>query len=161
MDVKKIDKEDAACYWVFDPKNFVTTSPACLNLNLKSFFSSNTSHPYHLSVNSKSLCKSFPEDIHALGFAQAERLTARRKEKGKDFIETYEGFLTAGVEEIENIGYSEHMFKVAHDPKKDNYAHCNVILKFPQNLNKPRKSVRDLMADDLNTAFGNVLNKPK
>lgn len=156
-DVLEIDKDDTACYWVFDPKNF-SGKPAVLNLNVQVFFTSGSKHPYHMSVNSRKLCDIYPDRVHEMGVSQAERLTERHKANGKNTVETYTGFLKSQVEDVEKIQYDDHRLKVEHDPIDENHAHCNIVLKFPNR--KPNSSKRNLMADDLKNCFGDEIEKP-
>lgn len=156
-DVQEIDNDDTACYWVFDPKNF-SGKPAVLNLDVQVFFTSGSKHPYHMSVNSRKLCDTYPDRIHEMGHELAKVRTQRYESEGKNKVEKYAGFLKSQVEDVEKIQYDDHCLKVEHDPTDDNHAHCNIVLKFPNK--KPNPSKRTLMADDLKNCFGDEIEKP-
>ncbi len=155
----EIEKGDVVCHWVFDPKHF-SGKPSCLNLDQKIQF--NSSNEYKLSVNSRDLCEDFPKKIHELGITQAQDLTERNTERGKDQEETYAGFVSAEVEKVENIEYDDHSFKVEHEPRitgdqdRDNPYHCNIVLNYPNRSNnkKPASAKRTRMVEDLIYTFG-------
>lgn len=156
-----ITKDDTACYWVFDPKHFSETVPSCLSLDMKVFFSSgNSADPYKMSVNSKKLCENYPKQIHDLGVVQAKSLTERNFKQDKEHEEIYAGYLKAEVHELEDIVYEDHYTIVEHAPIEDNHMHCNVVLKFPEDLKKPKTSKRNRITDRINQCFGEDIERP-
>lgn len=158
--MSQLKKNDEVCHWIFNPKNFAG-SPLCLNLESQIFFSANSKHPYHISVNSKELSSNFPSSIHTLGYDQAVNITARHKRDGKDTVETYKGYVKTSVEDVENIGNNNHTLNVVSDPMlPENPAHCNITLNYPTELTKPRKSIKNDMAQDLREVFGNEIIEP-
>ena len=144
-----IKKNDIMCHWVFDPQHF----DGLKRLSLDRKFPFNSRQGYTVSVNSKILCDNYPFQIHNLGQSQEERRTER---KGNP--QTYKGFIKAGVEEIENIRYEQHYLKIEHNPSNKNNAHCNIILKFPEN--KPITAKKQEMIQDLIACFGDKITKP-
>lgn len=151
MPKPRLSKADDACHWTFSPKHY-PGKPSCLKLDGKIQFHSR--NDYRTSVISRELSNDFPENVHALGVRQAEKLTQVHQRNDKDNIETYVGFIQVGVETAENIVYEDHCFIIEHDPiHEENEAHCNIVLTFPETLNKPAKAKRQKMITDLIDCF--------
>jgi len=160
MDKVQIQKTDDVCHWVLDPKHFIG-GPGCLNLNIDVHFNSHSAHPYHMSVNSRELCKDYPKDIHDGGYKFAQIQTERHLKKGKERHEKYVGFKSAKVEGVNSISYENHFLVVEHAPINDNYAHCNIALKFPNELKKPKPGIRNKIVEDLRECFSEPVVTPK
>jgi hypothetical protein len=162
-----IDNDDNVCYWLFHPKNFGRI-PDCVNLEFKAYFSSNTAHPYHLSVNSKNLCDDFPENLHGLGEKTAEARNKKLLGRGREPTDKYKGFLKSNVLNIRNIKTNDYNFFIKHAPIEEdmrleiieNKAHCNIVLDFPSNMSKPGKAERNWMCDKLEITFGKNITSP-
>lgn len=123
------------------------------------FNSGNKADPYNMSVNSKKMSKSHPTQIHTLGFEQAKNLNKQKMKRGYEPNERYVGFLQSEASQLNGIRYDDHFVIVEHAPLQGNKLHCNVVLKFPENLTKPKSTKRDRIVSKVNECFGSSVEE--
>lgn len=145
-----INDDDEVSRLVFRPKDFLDgIGPLKISKHL--YF--NEKHNYKESVNCRRLVTNYPKDLHQQGHEKAANDSSKKKQEGKDPV-TYEGFVSIRVEAARSINEDNHSFDVIHSPIKNNQAHCDIELTFPDT--KPQKAQRNLIIQKLAEGFSEI-----
>ena len=94
-------------------------------------------------------------DVHQLGKKLANFQNRRREKEGKLPDKIYRGYIESTIEKIHNIQVEDMYFKVEHHPRDDNYAHCHIHLKIPDN-SKPTKAIKIMIEQKLLETFSSL-----
>jgi len=94
-------------------------------------------------------------DAHQLGKTLAGVQNRRQESQGKLPDKIYRGYIESTIEKIHNIQISDMYLKVEHHPSYDNYAHCHIHLKIPDN-SKPIKAIKIMIGQKLLETFSSL-----